>query len=134
MERFSERPLSFSLKPRDKAKIAEALWLSRSTPQDQKSLRAALLKWASVLPAISYLLACANESAFFGNNPVWELLRGTGAETRGVDLPRHLPRSLALQDGLPFETACECGGISKQTGYDWLKRGDNGEEPFLTLS
>jgi hypothetical protein len=49
-----------------------------STPQDQKSLRAALLKWASALPAVSYLLACANEGAFFGNNPVWELLRGTG--------------------------------------------------------
>lgn len=41
---------------------------------------------------------------------------------------------LALQDGLPFESACEFGGISKQTGYDWLKRGNNGEEPFLTFS
>ena len=41
---------------------------------------------------------------------------------------------LALQDGLPFESACECGGISKQTGYDWLKRGESGEDPFLTFS
>lgn len=41
---------------------------------------------------------------------------------------------LALQDGLPFESACECGGISKQTGYDWLKRGENGEQPYLTFS
>lgn len=49
-----------------------------STPQDQKSFRAALLKWASALPAVSYVLACANEGAFFGNNPIWELLRGTG--------------------------------------------------------
>lgn len=53
-----------------------------STLQDQKLLRAALLIWASALPAVSYLLACANEGAFFGNNPVWELLRGTGEGTR----------------------------------------------------
>lgn len=53
-----------------------------STPQDQMSLRAALLKWASALPAVSYLLACSNEGAFFGHNPVWELLRGTGEGTR----------------------------------------------------
>jgi hypothetical protein len=41
---------------------------------------------------------------------------------------------LALIHGMTFESACECGGISKQTGYDWLKRGESGEEPFLTFS
>jgi transposase len=40
----------------------------------------------------------------------------------------------ALSEGLTFESACECGGVSKQTGYDWLKRGEAGEEPFLTFS
>lgn len=41
---------------------------------------------------------------------------------------------ITLKAGMTFESACECGGVSKQTGYDWLKRGGNGEEPFLTFS
>ena len=39
---------------------------------------AALFKWLAAVPAFSFLLACANEDAFHGKHPLWELLRGTG--------------------------------------------------------
>lgn len=31
---------------------------------------------------------------------------------------------------IPFKYACERNGISEGTGYNWLKRGESGEEPF----
>ena len=39
----------------------------------------------------------------------------------------------ALRHGLTFESSCQLANISKQTGYDWMKRGEDDEEPFLTF-
>lgn len=41
-------------------------------------INATLFKWLAAVPAFSFLLACANEDAFHGKHPLWELLRGTG--------------------------------------------------------
>ena len=36
----------------------------------------------------------------------------------------------AVDDGNYIETAAELAGISKKAIYEWLKRGEDGEEPF----
>ena len=38
-----------------------------------------------------------------------------------------------VKKGNYLQTAFNLAGISKETFYTWLKRGENGEEPFLTL-
>lgn len=40
----------------------------------------------------------------------------------------------AVEAGNYLETACDLAGLSKQTVYAWIKRGEEGEEPFSTLS
>jgi hypothetical protein len=39
-----------------------------------------------------------------------------------------------VRDGNYFETAAQAAGIAKSTLYDWLKRGEAGEEPFAEFS
>lgn len=39
----------------------------------------------------------------------------------------------AIQDGNYMETACHLVGLSKVTVYNWLKRGEAGEEPHATF-
>lgn len=39
----------------------------------------------------------------------------------------------AVNDGNYMETAAELAGLSKQTLYNWLKRGEDGEVPFTAL-
>jgi hypothetical protein len=29
----------------------------------------------------------------------------------------------AVEEGVAFETACECAGVAKATGWEWLARG-----------
>lgn len=36
----------------------------------------------------------------------------------------------AIENGNYVETAAELAGLSKQSVYDWIKRGEAGEEPF----
>lgn len=36
----------------------------------------------------------------------------------------------AVSDGNYLETACKLAGFSKQTVYQWLKRAEQGQEPF----
>ncbi len=40
----------------------------------------------------------------------------------------------AMEAGNYMETACELAGIAKVTVYNWLKRGEDGEEPFSAFS
>ena len=39
----------------------------------------------------------------------------------------------AIQEGSYLETACKLAGLSKVTVYDWIKRGETGEEPHATF-
>lgn len=36
----------------------------------------------------------------------------------------------ALQTGMSIKGACNCAGISTETYYDWLSRGETGQQPF----
>lgn len=48
-----------------------------------------------------------------------------------ADLQRSMVRH--LRRGLTIEATCDIVGIDRQSYYNWMERGEQGEEPYLTF-
>lgn len=55
-----------------------------------------------------------------------------GRDTKCTDV-RTQAIADAMKEGLPFERSCIMYGISASTGYNWLKWGDEGKEPYASF-
>jgi transposase len=73
------------------------------------------------------------DAAHGGDNRTVARARGPGAPCKLTD-EVHKQIVAHLRIGAYVETAAAAAGIVKSTFYDWLRRGETGEEPFASFS